>query len=100
MTDTTTTDDTTPLATELTLQLLKPVVLGTGDKTITTTELRLTEPTMDQLRKSSRAGSELDGVAKLIEINANVLPAVVAGLGQRDVEAAMRFFGRFSSVST
>jgi hypothetical protein len=85
-----------PFQTELTLKLKKPVTVGPE----TTTELRLSEPTMKQLREAAKAGGDLESLATLIVENAKVLPAVVDGMGQRDVEAAARFFGQFSHLET
>jgi hypothetical protein len=82
------------LTTDLTLCLLKPVTFGPT----TVTELKLSEPTMKQLREAAKAGQGLEQLAKLIEINAGVLPAVVDGLCQRDIEAIDDFFGLFGTA--
>jgi hypothetical protein len=92
--DTTT---TAAIPTQLTLTLLKPVSFGST----TVTELKLSEPTLKQLREASRAGElGLDRVAKLIELNAVVLPAVVDQLGQRDLGRVNDFFAGFDRPST
>lgn len=81
---------------ELILLLRVPVTVA-GE---TITELRLTEPTYDQLVKSAKAGATpLEQVGALINLNAKVPQAVVSQLRQRDLTEAADFFGRFSDLS-
>lgn len=80
------------LEVEKELELLVPVELG--KETIRT--LRLTEPTMRQLRESQRASSPLAGLSILIHLNTGLLPAVVDKIKQRDLNRIDDFFAQFS----
>jgi hypothetical protein len=60
-------------------------------------EITLTEPTMGQMRKASKAGGPLDQLAHLIAFNASVPPAVVDKMRKRDIERAGDFFAQFES---
>lgn len=76
---------------ELTLPLTKPIKLGEHEYT----ELKLSEPTMGELRKAGKAGDGLDQLATLIHLNAKVPMSIVDQMLQRDMEAAGDFFGHF-----
>ncbi len=77
------------------LKLRKPVTLG-GD---TYTELRLREPTAGDLKKASAAPGNVAASILLIAIVANVPPAAVEQLCQRDFMAADAFLSGFSEPS-
>ena len=81
-----------PVQTEIIIKLLKPVQLGA----VVFEELTLSEPTVGELRKSSKAGDSLDQLATLININAKVPMAAVDMLCQRDMSACANFFSRFN----
>ena len=81
--------------TELTVTLSKPIKLGE----IEYAELKLSEPTMKELRTSGKAGDGLDQLAMLIHLNARVPMAVVDSLCQRDIKVCDAFFARFAAVS-
>jgi hypothetical protein len=79
----------------ITITLPQPIKLGSLDFT----ELKLSEPTLGQLRKANREVHSLDQLAVLIHLNANLPPAVVDQLPQRIVDECSAFFGRFASDS-
>jgi hypothetical protein len=79
----------------ITIALPQPIRLGSLDFT----ELKLSEPTLGQLRKADKEEKPLDQLAVLIQLNANVPAAVVDQLPQRIVDECSAFFGRFASDS-
>ncbi|MBW8824458.1 MAG: phage tail assembly protein [Xanthomonadales bacterium] len=78
---------------ELVITLLRPVKLAD----LEFLEVRLTEPTMGQMRQASKAGGPLDQLAMLIAQNASVPPAVVDRMLKRDIDRAGDFFAQFES---
>ena len=89
------TTDARTIQDELVLTLIKPVKLGD----LEFRELTLTEPTMGQLRKASKAGAPLDQLALLISENARVPQPAVDKMVKRDIERAGDFFAQFESPS-
>ena len=57
--------------------------------------IKLTQPSVKDLRASSKAGNALDQGAALIAFNAKVPPGVVDLMCQRDFERASDFFAHF-----
>lgn len=45
---------------EITITLVKPVVLGKGDSAITYSELKLREPNAGEIEKATRADTSVD----------------------------------------
>ena len=80
---------------ELTLVLSKPIDLA-GE---IYTELKLTEPTVKQLRAAAKAGGGLEWGVALIVANAVVPMAVVDRMTQRDFERAADFFAQVGTDS-
>ncbi len=78
---------------ELVITFSTPIQLATLEYT----EIKLTEPTMGQMRRASKAGTGLDQLALLIALNASVPPSMVDRMLQRDIEKAGDFFAQFES---
>ena len=76
---------------EFILELRVPIELGG----VTYSELKLTEPTVKQLREAAKAGGGLEWGARLIQLNAVVPGAVVDQMTQRDFGKAADFFAHF-----
>jgi hypothetical protein len=94
--DTTTTEQQpapAPIQTETTITLAKPVNVGS----VQFAELKLTEPTLGQLRKAEALPGVLDQLAMLVHLTANVPPLAVDQLTQRDAQRCADFFAQFSS---
>ena len=83
------------IQTEITITLIKPIMLAD----LEFTEVKLTEPTMGQLRQASKAGGGLDQLASLIATNGKVPPPMVDKMLKRDIERAGDFFGQFESAN-
>lgn len=84
-------------AEEKTITLRKPVTLGSGEASITYTELKLREPTAGEMEKASRADTQNGVVIDLIKQVAKVPRTVAENLCQRDfVEASQYFAGFFA----
>lgn len=84
---------TPPLGDELILQLRAPVSLGD----VEWRELKLTEPTVDQLTKSMKAGIGIEQTAMLLSLNAGIPLAAVQRMKQRDLQDASAFFLHFEA---
>ncbi len=93
--DTRTTTERRPIQDELVITLIKPVKLAD----LEFSELKLTEPTMGQLRTASKAGGPLDQLALLIAVNASIPQPAVDRMVKRDIERAGDFFAQFESPS-
>ena len=76
---------------EFVLELRVPIDLGG----VTYSELKLSEPTVKQLREAAKLGGGIEWGAKLIQLNAAVPMAVVDRMTQRDFGRAADFFGHF-----
>ena len=79
----------------LTLVLREPIALGTAEYA----QLELTEPNVEQLTASSKAGNAIEQLSALIQLNAKVPKAVVSKMLQRDLDRAGDFFAHFSAAS-
>jgi hypothetical protein len=86
-------DEAGTIQDELVITLMKPIKLGPLEYL----ELRLTEPTMGQLRKASKAGAPLDQLAFLIAENSGTPQPAVDRMLKRDIERAGDFFAQFES---
>ena len=82
-----------PFGDELVLELSKPISIGEQ----TYESITLTEPTAGQLIESGKAGTPMEQIAKLINLNGKVPASVVNRMLQRDFDKASDFFGHFSS---
>lgn len=80
---------------EMALLLRAPIKLGE----IEYSELQLSEPTCDQLIKAGKAGTPMEQLAALINLNAKVPMPVVSQMKQRDLDRAGDFFAHFSDAS-
>lgn len=80
------------METEKTVELLKPVTFAG----VETTEIKLTEPTLGQMIKAAKSGSQMEQLAILIHLNAAIPRAIVDGMGTRDVDACADFFASFN----
>lgn len=80
----------------LELQLREPIKIG--DVEFST--LSLSEPTGDQLVKSSKAGNPMEQLIALIQLNAKVPKTVVDRMKQRDLNKAADFFGHFGDETS
>jgi hypothetical protein len=89
-------DATTPpkIQEELVITLLKPIKLASLEYF----EITLTEPTMGQLRRASKAGTALDQLALLISENAGIPQPAVDRMLKRDIDRAGDFFGQFENA--
>lgn len=81
---------------EKTLTLRKAITLGSGDGSITYSELKLREPTAGELEKASRADTSNGAVINLIAAVAKVPRAVAERLCQRDFTEASQYFAGFT----
>lgn len=76
---------------ELVLVLRETIKLGD----LEFSELRLSEPTGEQLQRSFKATEPMGGLFSLIGDIAGVSPAVVKKMRQRDLQRAADFFAHF-----
>ena len=82
------------MATELTVQLLKPVEHASE----TYTELQLSEPTAGQMIDADKAGAGLASLVKLISMVAAIPHGAALKIGRRDLWVCERFFGSFDQL--
>ncbi len=80
---------------ELTIPLPAPIKMGEHEYT----ELKLSEPTVGELRKAGKAGDGLDQLATLMHLNGKLPLSIVDQMPQSVMEAAADFFGRFGKPS-
>ncbi len=80
---------------DLTITLRQPIKVGAAEFT----EIHLTEPTVAQLIQASKAGTPLEELARLVQLNGAVPQAVVNQLRQTEFQQAADFFGRFGTAT-
>lgn len=83
---------------EKTIQLRKPLTIGSGDGAITYTELALREPTAGELEKASRADTSIGVMINLVSAIAKIPRSAVEQLGQRDLGEVSAYLGGFTAA--
>jgi hypothetical protein len=78
-----------------TVTLVKPVTLGELEYS----ELKLSEPTAEQLVAAEKVAGATASLVELIHLNAAIPRKVAGQLRQRDLQAAAGFFARFGETS-
>ncbi|UPG86857.1 phage tail assembly protein [Luteibacter aegosomatis] len=81
---------------EITIELIKPVLIGKGEGAIEYTELKLREPVAGELEKASMASTAIGSQITLISLVAKVPRGAVEKLCQRDLQAASRVLNSFT----
>jgi hypothetical protein len=84
---------------QMTLTLIKPISIGSGPNAVEYRDLLLTEPSVGELKKASKAGNSIEVLAALISLNAKVPMSVVDQMKQRDLDKAGDFFALFGNES-
>lgn len=80
---------------EKTIELKKPIVIGTGDNAITYTELKLREPKAGEIAKAQHgAPTGTDVTLNLIAAVCKIPRKAVDEICQRDLREAADFFGQ------
>lgn len=81
---------------EKTIQLRKPVKLGSGETEVVYASLNLREPTAGELDKAMSASSNIGIGIALIHLISGVPKAAVEKLCQRDFTEANEYLGGFT----
>jgi Phage tail assembly chaperone proteins, E, or 41 or 14 len=82
---------------ETTLDLVRPVVLGKGEASVTYAEITLREPTAGELEKASREDTPIGTTITLISLVSKLPRVAVERFCQRDLKAANDFLASFSA---
>ena len=83
---------------ETTIELSKPVVIGSGDTAQTFTELKLREPTAGEIEKASRADTSAGSAITLISLITKIPRTAIEKISKRDLVAANKFLEGFSAA--
>ncbi|MDY7560220.1 phage tail assembly protein [Pseudomonas sp. CCC3.2] len=83
---------------ETTIELSKPVVIGTGDTAQTYTELKLREPTAGEIEKASRADTGPGSAITLISLITKIPRGAIEKISKRDLMAADKYLQGFSDA--
>lgn len=83
---------------EITLTLIKPVTIGSGEAATTYDQLELREPTAGELEKASRADTSIGVAINLIQLIAKIPRSAAEKIGQRDLSRANAFFEAFTNA--
>jgi len=81
---------------EITITLVKPVVIGKGDSAITYEELKLREPTAGEIEKATRADTSVGAAITLIGLIAGIPRTAAEKLCKRDLVAENNFLEGFT----
>ena len=82
---------------EKTIQLRKPLTLGSGDGAIIYPELKLREPTAGELEKASRADTSVGVMINLVSAIAKIPRTAVEQLSQRDLAEVNAYLSGFTN---
>lgn len=83
---------------EIVVTLSKPVIIGTGDTTITYAELKLREPTAGEIEKASRADTNVGTAITLISLITKIPRGAIEKISRRDLMAADKFLQSFTDA--
>lgn len=83
---------------EITITLVKPVVIGKGDAAITYEELKLREPTAGEIEKATRADTSVGAAITLISLIAAIPRSAAEKLCKRDLVKANTFLEGFTDA--
>jgi hypothetical protein len=83
---------------EITITLIKPVVLGKGADAITYEKLELREPTAGEIEKAQRADTSAGAAITMISLIAGIPRTVVEKICKRDLVKANTFLEGFSDA--
>ncbi|WP_338523367.1 phage tail assembly protein [Pseudomonas batumici] len=83
---------------EITITLVKSVVIGKGDTAVPYDEIKLREPTAGEMEKASRADTSVGSAITLISLVAGIPRGVVEKFSKRDLVAANKFLEGFTEA--
>jgi hypothetical protein len=83
---------------EITIQLSKPVIIGTGTTEQTYTELVLREPTAGEIEKATRADTPAGSAITLISLITKIPRTAIERISKRDLVAANKFLEGFTDA--
>jgi hypothetical protein len=81
---------------EITIPLVKPIVIGKGEGAITCTEMTLREPTAGELEKAGRADTNIGSLITLVSLITKQPRSIVEKFSRTDIQAAEAALGRFT----
>lgn len=83
---------------EKTIQLRRPLTIGSGDGAITYTEIKLREPNAGELEKASRADTNIGTMINLVSAIAKIPRSAAEQLSQRDLGEVSTYLGGFTEA--
>ncbi|MEA9997050.1 phage tail assembly protein [Pseudomonas sp. 10B1] len=83
---------------EITIELSKPVVIGSGDTAQTYTELKLREPTAGEIEKAARMDTGPGSAITIISLITKIPRSAIEKISKRDLVAANKFLEGFSDT--